>query len=116
MPCKMETGALDTLADTLLVITSTVSVTKDLHERHENHLNGGMFIMTLLNALHFHKLGACSLNWSVSKDKDLKLRQLLHIPGNEVVLVVISCGYLPERLALAASPRISAKEIIREHI
>ncbi len=103
------------LADTLLVITSSVSATKDLHERHENHLNGGMFIMTLLNALHFHGLGACSLNWSVSKERDIHIRRLLNIPYDEVVLLVISCGYLPEKLSVAASPRISSETITQLH-
>lgn len=103
------------LAETLLVITSLISTTKDIHERNENHLNGGMFCMTLLNALHFHKIGACSLNWSVSDDKDRKLREILNIPENEVVLLVISCGYVPENLAIAASPRKTAKEITTLH-
>ena len=104
------------LAETLLVITSVISTTKDVHERNENHLNGGIFIMTLLNALHFNKIGACSLNWSVSNDKDIKLRTLLKIPENEVVLMIISCGYIPNELSLASSPRKSAKEITTEHI
>lgn len=103
------------LAETLLVITSLISTTKDIHERNENHLNGGMFCMTLLNALHFHKIGACSLNWSVSEDKDRKLRGILNIPENEVVLLVISCGYVPEDIAIAASPRKTAKEITTIH-
>ena len=99
------------LAETLLVVTSVISVTKDIHERHENHLNGGMFIMTLINALHFHKIGACSLNWSVSKTNDLKMRKLINIPENEVILLVISCGYLPDKLSIASSPRKPVKDI-----
>jgi nitroreductase len=104
------------LAETLLVITSVISTTKDIHERNENHLNGGMFIMTLLNALHFNKIGACSLNWSVTNDKDVKLRNLLNVPENEVILMIISCGYVPEKLALASSPRKTAREITTEHL
>jgi nitroreductase len=104
------------LAETLLVITSVISTTKDIHERNENHLNGGMFIMTLLNALHFNKIGACSLNWSVTNDKDVKLRNLLNVPENEVILMIISCGYVPENLALASSPRKTAREISTEHL
>ncbi|MEI7503460.1 MAG: nitroreductase family protein [Paludibacter sp.] len=104
------------LAETLLVITSVISTTKDIHERNENHLNGGMFIMTLLNALHFNKIGACSLNWSVSNDKDEKLRKLINVPENEVILMIISCGYVPEKLALASSPRKKAREITTEHL
>ena len=104
------------LADTLLVITSVISTTKDIHERNENHLNGGMFLMTLLYALHFKKIGTCLLNWSVSNDKDVKLRKLLNTPENEVILMIISCGYIPEKIALASSPRKSAKDITIESL
>jgi len=104
------------LAETLIVLTSVISTTKDIHERNENHLNGGMFIMTLLNALHFNKIGACSLNWSVSNDKDEKLRKLIDIPENEVILMIISCGYVPDKLSLASSPRKKAKEITITHL
>lgn len=104
------------LANTLLVITSSVSMTKDIHERHENHLNSGMFCMTLLNALHFHKIGACSLNWSVARQQDISIRKLLHIPDNEVVVLVISCGYVPDHFSVASSPRISANKITSEHL
>lgn len=103
------------LAETLLVITSVVSTTKDIHERFENHLNGGLFSMTLLNALHFNEIGACSLNWSVSDDKDMKLREVIEVPENEVVLMIIACGYLPEEFAIASSPRKTAREITVAH-
>jgi nitroreductase len=104
------------LAETLLIISSVISTTKDIHERNENHLNGGLFIMTLLNALHFNRIGACSLNWSVSNDKDMKIREILNIPENEVVLMIIACGYVPEKLSIASSPRKSANEITVEHL
>ena len=104
------------LAETLLVITSVISTTKDIHERNENHLNGGLFIMTLLNALHFNKIGACSLNWSVLNNREEKLRELLKIPANEIALMIISCGYLPTEIALASSPRKTAHEISTEHL
>jgi nitroreductase len=104
------------LAETLLVISSVISTTKDIHERNENHLNGGMFIMTLLNALHFNRIGACSLNWSVTNDKDAKLREILNIPENEVLLMIISCGYVPGEFSIASSPRKNAKEITVEHL
>ncbi|BAX80464.1 nitroreductase family protein [Labilibaculum antarcticum] len=103
------------LAETLLLVSSVISTTKDIHERFENHLNGGLFSMTLLNALHFNEIGACSLNWSVSEDKDLKLRSIIDIPENEVVLMIIACGYLPDEFAIASSPRKSAQEITVAH-
>ncbi|WP_321372786.1 nitroreductase family protein [uncultured Draconibacterium sp.] len=103
------------LAETLLVISSIISTTKDIHERNENHLNGGMFAMTLLNALHLHKIGACSLNWSVSEDREQKMRKIIDLADNEIPLMIISCGYLPDSIAIASSPRKPAKEITRIH-
>jgi len=99
------------LAECLLLITSVVSTTKDIHERFENHLNGGLFSMTLLNALHYNEIGACSLNWSVSNEKDIKLREIVDLPDNEVLLMIIACGYLPEEFSIASSPRKTAEEI-----
>ena len=104
------------LAETLLVISSVISTTKDIHERNENHLNGGMFSMSLLNALHFKGIGACPLNWSVSNDKDQKLRKIINMPENEVALLVISCGYVPDEFSIASSPRKSAKEVTYERL
>jgi len=104
------------LAETLLVLTSVISTTKDIHERNENHLNGGMFAMTLLNALHWKQIAACSLNWSVSDDKDQILRKVLDIPENEVALLIISCGYPPEEFSIARSPRKKWKEITTEQL
>lgn len=103
------------LAETLLVLSSVISTTKDIHERNENHLNGGMFAMTLLNALHLKKIAACSLNWSVSADKDDEIRKILNIPENEIPLLVISCGYPPEEFSVAFSPRKKSEEITTEH-
>jgi len=104
------------LAETLLVLTSVISVTKDIHERNENHLNGGMFAMTLLQALHFNRIAACALNWSVDNQKDMQIRKILGVPENEVVLLVISCGYPPENFKIASSPRKKAQEITSIHV
>lgn len=71
--------------------------------------------MTLLNALHYNEIGACSLNWSVSDDKDIKLREIIKIPDNEVVLMIIACGYLPDEFSIASSPRKNANEITVTH-
>jgi nitroreductase len=104
------------LAETLLILTSVISTTKDIHERNENHLNGGMFAMTLLNALHWKQIAACSLNWSVSNHQDQKLRKTLVVPENEVALMIISCGYPPDEFSIARSPRKKWKEITTEQL
>lgn len=104
------------LADTLIVLTSVISTTKDIHERNENHLNGGMFAMSLLFAMHFNKIAACALNWAVSEDKELIMREILKLERNEIPLLVISCGFAPDSFKVAASPRKKGDEITTLHL
>ena len=46
-----------------------------------------LFIMSLLNALHFYNIGACSLNWSVDESREQKLREILNLQNNEITLI-----------------------------
>lgn len=101
------------LADTLFVITADISVFQGPNDRNESFVNSGMFAMSLLYALHRYDIGACPLNWSVEVHRDLKLRQLLGIPNNERVGLVVSCGYLPEKIKIASSPRLDAEEVVK---
>jgi nitroreductase len=103
------------LTNTLLVITSDISLFQG-NERNEPFLNAGLFSMTLLYALHFHKIGACLLNWAASNSNDNKLRTLLQIPDNEQIAVLIACGYLPDEFKIAISPKLGAIEITHEII
>ena len=101
------------LANTLFVIASDISSFQGM-ERNEPFLNAGLFSMTLLYALHFHKIGACLLNWAAPDSKDKKLRTLLQIPENEQIAVLIACGYLPDEFKIAISPRLEVPKIIHE--
>lgn len=104
------------LADFLLVITSDISVLQSMNERNEPFFNSGLFSMTLIYALHFYEIGACLLNWSSSDTNDCKLRTLIEIPDNEVITVIIACGYLPDKFKIASSPRLKIAEITHEII
>jgi nitroreductase len=103
------------LIGTLLIITSDISLFQ-VNERNEPFLNSGLFCMSLLYALHFHKIGACLLNWVVTNSNDRKIRTLLQIPENEQIAVLMACGYLPEEFRIACSPRLKVAEIAREII
>ncbi len=98
--------------DTLLIVTCDLQGFYAPVERNEAWVNGGMFTMTLLLTLHSLGLGACCLNWSASKEKDLKLRQVVELPEEEVVVAIVAAGHIPKRLAVAASMRKPLKDIL----
>lgn len=104
------------LTNTLLLISSDISVFYTINERNESLLNAGLFSMTLIYALHFYKIGACLLNWSSSNENDRKLRTIIKIPDNEQVAVIIACGYLPDKFKIACSPRLKVTDITHEII
>lgn len=88
-----------------LVITSDLKCFTGVTERNEAYVDGGMFSMSLLYALHHQGVGACPLNWMVPSSIDLKLRGILPIPKNEKVIMIISVGHLPKQLRVAKSVR-----------
>jgi nitroreductase len=102
------------LASTLFVLTSDISIWQGPNDRFQSHFNSGMFSMSLLQALHFNKIGACPLNWSAGVKETKAIKKLLNIPKNEIVTLVISCGYLPDQFKIALSPRLDSKLITTE--
>jgi nitroreductase len=80
-------------------------------ERNQGWIDGGMFAMSLLWAIHAEGLGACALNWSVEQEADQKLRRFAPIPDHEIVLMMIAFGHVPEAFRVAQSPRKPVSEI-----
>lgn len=96
-----------------LVVTSDLKCFTGATERNEVFVDGGMFAMSLLYALHNQGVGACPLNWMVPKPVDLELRSILPIPGNEKVIMIISVGQMPDKLRVAKSVRRPTKHFVK---
>jgi nitroreductase len=100
------------LASVLIVFTSDISSFRQQGERNDLYLNSGMFIMTFMYALHHYGIGSCALNWSVNFIRDKKLRRIINVPENETITLILSCGYLPEKVKIASSPRKDISDVI----
>lgn len=93
------------LADKLVIVTSDVSVFISTAERNQSFIDGGIYAMNLLYALHFNKVAACILNCSHTPQKDRILRDLCGIKESQVFIAMISCGNAPDNLKIANSLR-----------
>lgn len=98
-----------------LVVTADLQAFSGPGERNQPFVDGGMFAMSLLYALHAIGLGACPLAWSARPDIDRKMRRALGIPDSEAVIMMISVGHLPETLKVAKSHRMPLKHFLVEH-
>lgn len=92
-------------ASTVLIVASDLRSFFGIAERNEAYVDGGLFSMSLMYALHYKGLGACPLNWCVDVMKDRRLKKLVSIPDNMTVIMLISVGHLPDLLRVAQSVR-----------
>ncbi|MCU0838316.1 MAG: nitroreductase family protein [Rhodospirillales bacterium] len=99
----------------LCVITADLQVFASPGERFQGWIDGGLFAMTLIYALHAQGLGSCCLNWSVTLDIDKPMRRAAGIADNELVIMMLAVGHLPETLRVACSPRKPLDEVLVYH-
>jgi len=99
----------------LLIVTNTLTAFYGMNERNQCWIDGGLFAMSLVYGLHSRGLGTCFLNWSKSSPRDKAMRKLLKLPPQEVIIVLISVGHLPQTLDVARSAR-PPLDTVRRHI
>ncbi|HEY0846542.1 MAG TPA: nitroreductase family protein [Noviherbaspirillum sp.] len=99
-------------ADRVLVITSRMDTFLSVGERYQCWIDGGLFAMSLIYALHSLGVGTCCLNWSVEPATDRALKKLSGIPADHAVVMLLAVGHLPPTLRVAQSPRRALSEVL----
>lgn len=99
--------------DKVLVVTSDLTAFQSAGERNQAWVDGGMFAMSLVYALHSLGLGTCCLNWSKKFEVDRELREYVPIPEQEVIIMMIAVGHLPDEFDVPQSPMKSVDEAFR---
>ena len=102
------------LANTLIVLCGEVGMFYGQAERNEVFIDGGMYAMNLLYALHYNKIGACILNCSTTVEKDTLLRKHIPIKPSEVFIAMIVCGNVPDTFSVPISKRYELTKTNKE--
>jgi nitroreductase len=92
LDCQAGSGGFGHLTDKLIIITAEIGVFSGVHERNAAYIDGGMYLMNVLYALHYYEIAACPLNCSTDNKKDKLLRKLCNIRATEVMISIVSCG------------------------
>lgn len=92
-------------AEVVLLVASRLAAFHTPGERFQSWIDGGLFAMSLLHGLHAQGLGACCLNWSVTREHDARFKRSLALPDDIEVIMMIAVGQLPEAMVVAESPR-----------
>ncbi|MBT8318065.1 MAG: nitroreductase family protein [Lutibacter sp.] len=101
------------LTNKLIVIAADQSVFFGINERYQTYVDGGMFAMNLLYALHHEKILGCILNCSHTDKKDKQMREVCPINKSEVYIAMIACGEAPEQFKIAQSYRNSLEKYVK---
>lgn len=94
-------------------IRTSILVTANLkaflyYEIHQAYVDGGLYAMNLVNALHSLGLGTIPLSCGFTHSKLKGLKQF-NISENEVPIVIIGVGYLLDKFNVAISKRKDIK-------
>lgn len=101
---------------TVLIVTTDLRLFAGAAERNQRWIDGGLFAMTLVWALHAQGLATCMLNWSMNNASTDRLRSLAGLEPWEDVVTYIAVGNYPDEYRVARSPRRSRDEILIPHI
>lgn len=99
----------------LLAITCDIQNYLHVGERNQAYVDGGMFAMSLVYALHAQGFGTCCLNWGKYRRQDLRAKRALRIPDTETIVMFMAVGHLPELLKVARSSRYDVDEMVVRH-
>ena len=90
----------------LLILCSDISAFDTHGERYQQWIDGGMFSMSIVWALHSLGIGSCCLNWSKGPLDDVKLRRLMNIKDEHTILMMLAVGLPREDLKACYSARL----------
>lgn len=99
-------------ADFVAVITSDLQTFASAEGRNQCFVDGGLFSMSLMYALHSRGVGTCPLNWMVSPEQDRKLRKVASIKPSENIIMMMVGGFLPKTLRVPKSARPMENTVI----
>jgi len=100
------------LANKLIIITAELGVYAGPAERNQAFIDGGMYAMNVLYALHYYKIAGCILNCSTSPEKDMRIRDLSGIAESESLIAMVSCGNVPDTFKVPLSKRYAVESVL----
>ncbi|EIV1853691.1 nitroreductase family protein [Vibrio vulnificus] len=80
-------------------------------ERNQGYVDGGLFGMSVINALHYYDIASCALNWASSIEQNVLVHRKNIVPENESVIMAIAIGNYPDKFNYPVSIRKPIEEV-----
>lgn len=95
----------------LMIITTDLKAFMPGQEHYQHWIDGGLFSMSLIYALHSLGVASCCLNWSQSPANDKLLRSLVNIKQHHTVVMMLAVGWPDEHNKVCISARRPLDEV-----
>ena len=96
----------------LFIITSSYKHFPLSGERNQIWVDGGMFSMSLLLALHSCGIAACALNWGNDSFIDKNAKRSIGISSDDSIVMMIAVGIAPDEYKVCESQRRDTSSFI----
>lgn len=103
------TGYTNNVAQ-LLILTNDRKYYYTVGERYQFYIDGGLYLMNLLYALHYHGIGNCPANWGKTYREDRLIRKVIKIAESEQIICLIPIGKLKNDFTTTLSARRDVNE------
>lgn len=112
--CSIQNGTrgFGDKADKWLLITTETGAWSHMHHT-SGILDGGIFLMNLLYALHYYGIVACPLNAHLSIEDKKVLQLKLGYPSSETPVAFVVIGNAPDKFMIPKSRRLTTDEIVQ---
>lgn len=94
----------------LLIVTNDRKYYYTVGERNQFYIDGGLYLLNLLYALHYMKIANCPANWGKTAKDEKKLLPFIQIPESEKIICLIPIGEATESFNTTLSKRRPAEE------
>lgn len=96
----------------LIIITSNLSLYSGVRERNQCYIDGGIFALSLSYSLQYFGIASCMLNWASTISEEKKIKKMLKIPNNKVVILMMAIGRFPDKIVVPTSIRRHNDEVL----
>lgn len=95
----------------ILVVATDMRAFATSTEIFQPYVEGGLFSMSLMLALHANHVSTCPLNWCVAPETDQKFKNEVDIPQYFCIAMLIAVGYSANDVTIAESRRLTCQPI-----
>lgn len=104
-------GYMDNVSQ-LLILTNDRSYYYTIGERNQLYIDGGIFLMNLLYALHYYEVANCPANWGKEFFAEEMLSKVVSIPESEKIICMIPIGVAKDKFRVTLSKRRESDEVL----